>query len=425
MKVRTLIILLICANINLNAQTYGWYTVPGAPVSGRFEDISFINDSTGFIGQDNKIYKTSDRGDTWVQVYNNQSGPLSYVRSLDFVNDTLGFAGILGGNESLYMTHNGGLTWFPIDSLISGSMTGICGLDHRDSMIVAVGSVNGPAYVCISKDWGKNWTYQSMAATNGYLIDCFIMDSLNILVSGTATLANNYKANILRTNNGGLTWQQVALSSQASTYAWKIFMQDNGIGVTSNESFTDGLFFKTLDSGYTWQEFPLTGSSVINIGGIAILNDTLLFTGDQHTPGMAYSVDGGASWSDLNAGNASDRMYVFDDNTAICTGITIYKYHPDSVVVTSTAENIRPQHVFELRSNDQINYTLHVNLYQKTKLMVELFTIDGRYIRQPINDFYSKGDHDFVLDLEKELPGGYFLRLRTYEYLSGVKFVKK
>ena len=425
MKRIKLLFLFIVSSFNLDAQTYGWYTVPGAPFSGRFEDISFINDSTGFIGQDNHVYKTIDRGDTWTTVYNNSSGNLTYIRSLDFVNDTLGFAGILGGSESLYMTHNGGLTWSSIDSLISGNMTGICGLDHKDSMIVAVGSVNGPAYVCISKDWGKSWTYQSMAANNGYLIDCFIIDSLNILVSGTATIANNYKANILRSNNGGSTWQQVAISSHASTYAWKIFMQDNGVGVTSNESFTDGLFFKTLDSGYTWQEMPLTGSNVINIGGIAILNDTLLFTGDQHSSGMAYSVDGGTSWSDLNAGNAADRMFVFDDNTAICTGITIYKYHPDSVLVTSTMENKRPQHVFELRSNDQINYTLHVNLYQKTKLMVELFTIDGRYLSQPINDFYNKGDHDFNLDLSKVESGGYFLRLRTYEYLSGVKFVKK
>ncbi|HKR04320.1 MAG TPA: hypothetical protein VJY62_06740 [Bacteroidia bacterium] len=424
MKNLSLLFLLFTVKF-LSAQNYGWYPVPGAPFSGRFEDINFINDSVAWIGQGDTIYKTTDGGNTWSMVYGGSTGAFDYIRSLDFVNDTLGFMGCLYpfGNNYFNVSKDGGASWSPVDSLLPGINTGICGIAHKDSMIVAVGSVNSPAYAVISKDYGQTWTYHDFSTWCEFLIDCFIIDSLNIIVTGSSTAATNEHGNILRTNDGGLTWQQVAVSNYASTYCWKIFMQANGIGLASNESFTAGLYFKTLDTGYTWQEYNLNGSSVTNIGGIASIDDTLMFTGDQHFAGMTYSTDGGTTWNDINMGYAIDRIYVFSNKTAIASGVTIYKYHPDSIF-SNVPEIYRPKHIFELRSNDNIHYTLYTDLYQSTKLMAELFTMDGKYIMQPVNSYYSKGEHLIALPTSGLASGEYFIRIRTYEYLSGIIFTK-
>jgi hypothetical protein len=255
-------------------------------------------------------------------------------------------------------------------------------------------------------------------------IDCKIIDSQNIIVSGSSTAQNNYKGNILRSSDGGLTWNQVAISNHASTFCWKIFMQDNGVGVASNEDFNAGLFFKTLDGGNTWQEYNLTGSSILDLGGIAVINDTLLFAGAQHVPGMAYSTDGGVTWSDINAGVAVNRICAFSDNTAIAAGGTIYKYHPDSVL-TGIPVHPYPLHTFELRSDDRKKFTLYANLTQHAKVMVEVFTINGKYLSQPLNAYYAKGEHYFELPTQQLASGAYFIRIRTYEYLTGIVFTKE
>src|SRR5688572_21181378 len=425
MKNMFIIILLFGLSCSSNAQTYGWYSVPGAPHLGRYDDINFIHDSIAWVGKRDTIYKTTDRGDNWSVVYAGNTGRFDFIRSIDFVNDTLGFAGCLAPPDSnhVFVSKDGGVSWSPIDSLIPGPLNGICGIDHKDNMIVGVGSVNFPPYVIISKDYGQTWTYQALDSLNGFLVDCFIIDSLNILISGSSTAATNTKGNILRSNDGGLTWNQVAISNFSSTYCWKIFMQDNGIGVAANEAFTQGLFFKTIDGGNTWQEYPLSGSTVVHAGGIAVINDTIMFTGNQQNVGMAYSTDGGIAWQNINVGHSVNRIYVFNDNTAIASGSTIYKYHPNSVL-TSLPELDSPQHGFELRSNDNKHFILHVNLVHKTKLMVELFTMDGKYITQPINSFYSKGEYLFELPTSTLAVGGYFIRIRTYENVAGVTFIK-
>ena len=114
MKTKTTTFLLIC-NFLFCSSFYkvfgqgGWSVVEEAPSVQRFDDVSFINDSVGYIGNEYWIYKTVNKGDTWVR-QKQLSKPL-YFRSLEFLNDSLGFAGVisnLGSKSGLYVTRNGG-----------------------------------------------------------------------------------------------------------------------------------------------------------------------------------------------------------------------------------------------------------------------------------------------------------------------------
>ncbi|MBK6372241.1 MAG: hypothetical protein IPF67_03080 [Saprospiraceae bacterium] len=72
MKTKTTTFLLICNFLFCSSlyMTYGqggWSVVDGAPTDDRFNDVSFINDSAGYIGNGYWIYKTVNKGDTWLR----------------------------------------------------------------------------------------------------------------------------------------------------------------------------------------------------------------------------------------------------------------------------------------------------------------------------------------------------------------------
>ncbi|MBK7970916.1 MAG: hypothetical protein IPK08_19450 [Bacteroidetes bacterium] len=69
-----------------------WAAIPNAPSNGRYDDMYFINDSVGFVSQDSEVFRTTDKGTTWTQISTLDSN-IYYVRSIEFVNDTIGFAG--------------------------------------------------------------------------------------------------------------------------------------------------------------------------------------------------------------------------------------------------------------------------------------------------------------------------------------------
>ncbi|MBK8845365.1 MAG: hypothetical protein IPO27_01955 [Bacteroidetes bacterium] len=177
----------------------------GAPDYGRFEDISFISPTKGWIAQADSIYMTNDGGDTWNIICDTIK--FGYIRSIEFLDDSVGFVGTLPlglNTTNIFRTTDGGLSWKLLDSL-PGPNAGICGMAHYKDMVVAVGSVNTPAQLYISHDRGINWAFHDLSSFSSCLIDCYVFDSLHILVGGAATAANSFKANMLYTDNGGLT----------------------------------------------------------------------------------------------------------------------------------------------------------------------------------------------------------------------------
>src|SRR5436190_3951736 len=103
------------------SQTSSWHTLPTAPIADssalRFDDVFFINPSTGWVittGYTNvkkfagytdtcKIYNTTDGGTSWNVYY--LVGP-SYLRSIGFVDANTGVLGTLDSTHYLYRTTN-------------------------------------------------------------------------------------------------------------------------------------------------------------------------------------------------------------------------------------------------------------------------------------------------------------------------------
>jgi photosystem II stability/assembly factor-like uncharacterized protein len=76
----------------------------------HIHSIIFLNDKTGFCsGYAGSIFKTTDGGETWGIKFEHTD---NFINQINFVNDTLGFAGTAG---NMLKTIDGGETWIPID----------------------------------------------------------------------------------------------------------------------------------------------------------------------------------------------------------------------------------------------------------------------------------------------------------------------
>jgi photosystem II stability/assembly factor-like uncharacterized protein len=417
-----ILLLFILFSTSLNAQN-SWRIVPNAPWDLRIEDVSFINATTGFLEASDSIYKTNDGGNTWFGV---GAFPPGYVRSIEFINDSVGFIGTLDQPTlpaALFKTTDGGTSWININNLLTNPPAhGICGIAHFNNLVIAVGSVISESNVYFSNDAGSTWSYISLASFANCLIDVYILDSLTWMIAGKSNAAPANRACIIRTNDGGLTWNKVASASVAGTYCWKIFMQTNGIGVASVEDFGDASIFKTTDNGNTWTEMNINATGAADIGAISILNDTLVFTGAQHNTGNYYSRDGGLNWSVNFVGSNMNRMVIPDGITPLCVGETVYKWSSSTGLVKhQTPKDSHILNVYPTIVKTTLNVA--IELLSSTTVLLTLLNTEGKVVRNIDFAKHQKGKLKFEVSVDDLPSGNYILQLITNEQNFGRKII--
>ncbi len=121
--------------------------------AGSFTDISFVNNDTGWICDDNPldggIFKTMNGGANW----QSQLGAGFSIKKLFFISKDTGWAGSNEADGKLYRTTNGGQVW-NLQYTTSIAVGSIFFLDNQKGWIRAGGG-NGVAYTTNS---GVNWT---------------------------------------------------------------------------------------------------------------------------------------------------------------------------------------------------------------------------------------------------------------------------
>ncbi|MBK7966230.1 MAG: T9SS type A sorting domain-containing protein [Bacteroidetes bacterium] len=399
-----------------------WLPVNNAPTELRIEDVSFINDTTGFLEANDTIYKTTNAGLTW-----NMSGtfPAAYVRSIEFINDSVGFIGTLQQNPTpagIFKTEDGGATWTNINSLLTSRPAwGICGIAHYNNSIVAVGSVITESNLYYSHNAGASWTHINLSSLANALIDVYMFDSLTWLVTGKSDTGTGQKATILRTTDGGATWARVALASAPNTYCWKLYFQPNGIGYGSIEDFTSAALFKTVDDGITWQEIIVTGITQSDVGAVAGINDTTIWLGIQHNVGYLESNNGGASWIYMNYGLNMNRMFIPPGGSPICVGSTVYKYGLLSgFLPEATFGDAHEISLYPNPSKDVIH--LKIDLSTATPLYIIITDLKGKLIHLLDHSYHPSGEIDYRVDVNDYATGTYVAIVISNQQNFGKKF---
>jgi photosystem II stability/assembly factor-like uncharacterized protein len=402
----------------------GWYTVPNAPVAPRFEDVSFIG-MTGWIAENynsaangSVIHKTTDGGDTWT--ITDTIKPFSaFVRSVEFINDSTGFLGMLpngGLTAGIYKTTDGGQSFNYINSPAFNNQGGVCGMAHYGNTVIGVGIYNDQRHFYKSVDAGDTWSVLTLGPTlvSG-LVDCYMFNDSVYLACGQKTISSVGIATIIKSVDGGATWQQVALSTSSATWGWKLHFR-GGTGSCSIQSSSN--IFLTSDSGSTWTETFVGGCAAATeeFGGNGFLNDTLGWVGDQYFSHCLFETrDGGASWTPYTFGEAIDRMVILDSVTMLAVGATVYKYSFDSITTAVTPLPKEKQTVLTVTPNPA-NDHLTVNFEIRNPVMTNLQLLNSSW--QNIKSFPAEVLQPGMQRREfytADLPAGtYYVSLLTH-----------
>ena len=311
------------------AQGGEWQLLEASPShTYRFEDASFLSPLHGWIVDGaGRTHRTLDGGASWELM----SDTTSYHRTTAFVSETHGWVGTLFSPQKLFETRDAGATLVDATTRITPAITGgICGMWAIDAdTVVAVGQYSGPAYVVRTTDGGQTWQSQDLTGLAGSLIDVvFLDDRRGFAVGGTRSYnVPDGRVVVLATVDGGATWAQRYVASAPPAgqgeWGWKVSFPTPDVGYVSVERLggTTAKVLKTVDGGQTWTELAVPGGG--SLQGLGFITPQRGWISGR---GLSMeTTDGGTTWTPTTAIDGSvNRFEFFDGELGYAMGERVY-----------------------------------------------------------------------------------------------------
>ena len=322
-----------------------WTKMETEAYRGKQDDIVFVDKSNGwYINGYGNIFHTNNGGETWTKQLEKKG---TFFRCIAFINKDIGFAGTVGTDYypgvtdsiPLYGTKDGGKTWSPVPYK-GPYVKGLCGIDIVKEQVIyqgqikynyhifAVGRVGSPANFMVSNDNGNTWTSKSMMQDCKMLFDIKMFNKKEGLVAA-ANSENTAEGNalILRTSDGGNTWQKAYQSKRPYENVWKVSFPTRNIGYGTIQSYNpDTLvnqqhFIKTTNGGKTWKEYDFVKDHKARSFGVGFVNEKHGYIGTYY---RGYETrDGGKTWNANSLGPAVIKVRIYQDDEGVIYGYAI------------------------------------------------------------------------------------------------------
>lgn len=240
----------------------------------------------------------------------------------------------------LYQTKDGGKTWLPV-SYEGPYVKGLCAIDIVKEPFInhgqigyvhhlyAVGRVGSPANQLVSHDGGKTW--KSAPVKKGEMLFDIKMFDTKRGFACSASSANIAESNavMLYTKNGGKKWKKVYQSNRPFETTWKVSFPTEKTGYATIQSYNPDpnvkqqRIIKTVNGGKTWEEINLVEDATAREFGIGFIDENHGFVGTM-TSGYETS-DGGKTWSKVDLGIACNKIRFYQSKDRRKFGYAIGK----------------------------------------------------------------------------------------------------
>lgn len=204
-----------------------------------FEQVAFPTPKVGFIcGNTNKILKTNDGGNTWVEILIDSLPDTAPVYGMKFLNKDVGYISVINRVQGIfeteiYQTKNSGISWKKINTLSEM----ILNLEYFDNELWASG--NNVVLKNIDK---KNWqtVYKDTTKQVGQ-----IRDFIN---KGEQLIMSSFNGFIIRKN--GSTFSKVKITPNRLRSIVRV--NDHKLIVAGDNDKEEGNIFESNDNGISW-----------------------------------------------------------------------------------------------------------------------------------------------------------------------------
>ncbi|MBP8115850.1 MAG: T9SS type A sorting domain-containing protein [Chitinophagaceae bacterium] len=258
-----------------------WTTIDYLNGDNDFYDVSFIDDSIGYLFGGYHLvsglgYKTTNTGLTWKKLPFNSS---ANIRECQFINKDVGFI----VSDNIYFTQDGGNSWTTVPGVAGPNMLGDkMFFFNADTGIYATQGIS--SYLVKTTDRGINW--DTVYNCNYWFSDIEFKDSLGFAVGYNT---------VLRSTDAGNTW--AAINTFSTSFMKTVFLLNAD---TIFIGGAGGLLYYSFDSGLSWNNVNIGISSSLDIVDLYFYHDSVGIAITNNNGGvgeMFQSYDYGLTWT--------------------------------------------------------------------------------------------------------------------------------
>ena len=295
-----------------------WRTVlPGYFIDGESMTIDPTHPDTMYAGKfDGHVYRSTDRGETWILMGTN-GGPLCAMAVRpDSANIILSGR----GSGHIVKSTDGGSTWRTVQPQKSGDEIPKIVLSPANPMIgyaTSFGNDDDPTTAAWrTTDGGEHWIKTALTGVGIWSL-ALPADNPDIAYVGTFT---DLQSAIFKTTNGGASWSVISHGLPAGAYSWQLKVHP-------------------LNPDVVWTAFQGTGAGIFKMistqtGITGVVLDGA--TGDTIRAGTFRNLQRGGDIIDLRLSGGLFSTGFFDDSHAANATLHVESfpyYVKDTVVV--------------------------------------------------------------------------------------------
>lgn len=249
-------------------------------------DLEFVTDSIGFgIANTGDFIKTTDAGMTWTRV---NLGSGNDEARIDFLDKNIGYT-----TGPARKTIDGGQTFTPL-LLDYYFVRGVSYINKDTGVYYKLGPLgnmfNGSIYKTI--DGGNNFTQIYSHTTDGniYFTDIKMLNDTVIYACG-GVLSQYSSPRIKKTTNGGITWTTIIPPVTGGIHEMAVISKDTLFCISSND-----YVLRTYDGGVTWETYMLQYAPSAYKHSITMLNSSVGYAAG-HLGDVFKTTNGGDCWT--------------------------------------------------------------------------------------------------------------------------------
>jgi photosystem II stability/assembly factor-like uncharacterized protein len=312
-------------------QGANWGTINSTVTTDLIREIHFVNSDTGYAVSGSTvtadtlgyILKTIDGGATWTQMPYNFGYQLF---SLAMPTPTTWYAG--SGHNKIYKTTDAGETWVVQTQPITGTTHDFYEIGYADENTLYASGLAGK--IIKTTNGGAVWTeVVNPFGTTSAIYDLHVFDALTVI--GVGISAKAYK-----TTDGGTTWNPLTTGVPGNYFSVEFLNNNFGV-IVGYASGSAPQVTITTNGGTTWvpSSLPSEFDVFASVWGIGILDANRIWISDLNGK-IGFTTDGGTTWTRAKAFSSNglyDISIVEDDMWLAGSGGSIIKGFSDPIPV--------------------------------------------------------------------------------------------